>query len=439
MNKLRYPKNTGSDLRATPPPYRLHYGTKSTMLYGSASKATIVAWTVAMTSLATVAAALRLYARFMVSRSAGRDDACISGSVAFAWATTATMIAQVHFGLGSHEWTLQPHEAMLNLRAFWLMIIVYNLSLFCTKFSIMFQYLRIFPQKGMRIATYLLMGFVSCYATWRIISAIFTCNPPEAFWDHSIKNKTCQDRLALSLASTSLNMVTDILITVLPLPFLNKLQLPRRQKWALVGVFAIGGIVVIVSILRLPSLYHLMRSKDLTYENAMAAIWSSIEMNTGIICSCLPTLRCLFPTWLRGASKYGTQSTSAPSFAKPNNSHHNNSNNNKSEHWTSESTHSRDKSRCYAHVSSQSAAFIKIHKAKRSWTGRQDLLLDSSAEHIELGPRLQQTDSKEQQPHLEEGHIHVQTEVEQQIVLRGDDDCPMIVARGQIAQNRGMV
>ncbi|KAF2206736.1 hypothetical protein CERZMDRAFT_2900, partial [Cercospora zeae-maydis SCOH1-5] len=249
---------------------------------------------VAMTILATVAVALRLYARFMVSKTAGWDDACISGAAVFAWATTGTMIAQVHFGLSRHEWTLKPHEAMLNLRAFWLMVIVYNLSLFCTKFSIMYQYLRIFPQKGIRIATYLLMAFVSCYATWRIISAIYTCNPPAAFWDHAIKDKTCQNRLALSLASTMLNMITDILITILPLPFLHKLQLPQRQKVALVGVFAIGGIVVIVSILRLPSLYHLMHSKDITYENAMAAIWSSIEMNTGIICSCLPTLRCLF-------------------------------------------------------------------------------------------------------------------------------------------------
>ncbi|GIZ48687.1 hypothetical protein CKM354_001173700 [Cercospora kikuchii] len=398
------------------------------MLYGSASKPAIVAWTVVITSLATVAVVLRLYARFIVSRTAGRDDACIFGSVSFAWATTATMIAQVKTGLGSHEWTLGPHEAMLNLRAYWLMIIVYNCSLFCTKFSIMFQYLRIFPQRGIRIATYALMALVSCYATWRIISAILTCTPPAAFWDHSIKHKTCQDRLALSLASTSLNMITDILITVLPLPFLNKLQLPRRQKWALVGVFAIGGLVVIVSILRLPSLYHLMSSKDITYENAMACIWSSIELNTGIICSCLPTLRCLFPTWLKGASKYGTHSSSGPSFVKPDVPH-------TSDGWTPENAHSRSKSRCYTHVTSQSASF-KTHKAKRSWTDRQDMLLESS-EDIELGPRLNKSSSEER--HVSDGHIHVQTDIEQESVLRIDDESPVLVAKEQITQNRGMV
>ena len=46
-----------------------------------------------------------------------------------------------------------------------------------------------------------------------------------------------------------------------------------------------------VSILRLQSLYVISRAKDVTWENPLAAIWSSVEINTGILCSCLPTLR----------------------------------------------------------------------------------------------------------------------------------------------------
>jgi hypothetical protein len=47
----------------------------------------------------------------------------------------------------------------------------------------------------------------------------------------------------------------------------------------------------VVSILRLQSLYVISRAKDVTWENPLAAIWSSVEINTGILCSCLPTLR----------------------------------------------------------------------------------------------------------------------------------------------------
>ena len=33
------------------------------------------------------------------------------------------------------------------------------------------------------------------------------------------------------------------------------------------------------------------KAEDVTWENPLAAIWSNVEVNTGILCSCLPTLR----------------------------------------------------------------------------------------------------------------------------------------------------
>lgn len=47
----------------------------------------------------------------------------------------------------------------------------------------------------------------------------------------------------------------------------------------------------IISILRLQSLYVVSVSPDITWDNPLPAIWSSSEVNVGIICSCLPTLK----------------------------------------------------------------------------------------------------------------------------------------------------
>ena len=49
--------------------------------------------------------------------------------------------------------------------------------------------------------------------------------------------------------------------------------------------------VCIVSILRLHTLVAISNSTDQSYDNPAAATWSSIEVNVGIICSCLPLLR----------------------------------------------------------------------------------------------------------------------------------------------------
>jgi len=94
-------------------------------------------------------------------------------------------------------------------------------------------------------------------------------------------------------SNAALNILTDILITGLPLPFLSALQLPRRQRIALMTVFALGGFTCIISILRLESLLTFLHNTDISWNNPLAAIWSSVEVNTGILCSCLPTLKAL--------------------------------------------------------------------------------------------------------------------------------------------------
>lgn len=309
------------------------------------------------------------------------------------------------------------------------MIIVYNLSLLCTKLSILCQYLRIFPQKSVRTATYVVIGIVSCYGIWRLFSAIFTCNPPAAFWDHSIKQKKCQDRLALSLASTILNMTTDLMIALLPLPYINNLQLPRRQRYALVAVFALAGAVVIVSILRLPSLYHLMESKDTTWENPMAVIWSTIEINVAIICSCLPTLRCLFPRLLRAATSYQASSASnTHSLSKPDGPPH-------SGKWTV-GAKSDFKGRFSTHVSSPTVAH-KVPRLQRSRTGHYPDRSLENGDSIELVSRgIDPAHCAEQK--MNGGHIVVHTKIEQQTRLKGAPSYEALT-EDSVKKERGMI
>lgn len=58
-------------------------------------------------------------------------------------------------------------------------------------------------------------------------------------------------------------------------------------------VFALGGFTCIISILRLQSLLVFLHNTDISWHNPLAAIWSSLEVNIGIVCSCLPTLKAM--------------------------------------------------------------------------------------------------------------------------------------------------
>jgi len=125
---------------------------------------------------------------------------------------------------------------------FWASILVYCLSLTFTKVSILLQYLRVFTTKQFRVFCWALLGFVAVYSTWSVFASIFECMPVAYFWDKTIKGGHCMNQYAVYFTGAAVNIVTDFAIIILPMPVLRRLNLPLKQKRALMLVFALGGL-----------------------------------------------------------------------------------------------------------------------------------------------------------------------------------------------------
>lgn len=95
----------------------------------------------------------------------------------------------------------------------------------------------------MRTACYYLIGFLVIYGAWTIMSAWLNCMPVARFWDDTIDGY-CLDKKSLWFSNSAIHIFTDILIMLYPMPVLKNLQLPKRQKIALMGVFALGILYV---------------------------------------------------------------------------------------------------------------------------------------------------------------------------------------------------
>lgn len=46
----------------------------------------------------------------------------------------------------------------------------------------------------------------------------------------------------LWFSNASMHIATDIVILLIPIPALSGLELPQRQKMALISIFALGGL-----------------------------------------------------------------------------------------------------------------------------------------------------------------------------------------------------
>ncbi|OQD76422.1 hypothetical protein PENDEC_c004G02809 [Penicillium decumbens] len=256
--------------------------------YARGKRAMVV--TAVLTVLATVIVGMRLFARAKLMKATGLEDWAILISLVFSVIYLALVAAQFHYSMGVHSDQLSPSVLQAQYKCLWAAIPMYNASLAFTKFSILFQYLRIFPNRSFRVVCYIVMGIVATYSSWAIVSGYVNCVPVAKFWNHDLPG-SCLKFEAVWLFNASMNIATDLTLLILPMPLLVQLQLPRVQKLALMGVFAIGILVVITSILRLSSLQAVAKSTDTSYSNVGAAYWTAAECNVAITCACLPFLR----------------------------------------------------------------------------------------------------------------------------------------------------
>jgi hypothetical protein len=62
----------------------------------------------------------------------------------------------------------------------------------------------------------------------------------QAFWTK--ERARCIDQFAMWFTNAAINITTDFAIIILPMPVIRRQQLGRRQKSALIGIFAVGGL-----------------------------------------------------------------------------------------------------------------------------------------------------------------------------------------------------
>ncbi|KAF1978356.1 hypothetical protein BU23DRAFT_586851 [Bimuria novae-zelandiae CBS 107.79] len=244
-------------------------------------------------SVAFLVVSLRLYTRFVVVNNPSYEDLTIVLALVFSIAMSICQGYQVKNGMGRHIETLELEQGINSLKALFASIMMYNFGLTLTKASIVLQYIRITVESTLRktCRAFLWIIFMICVMTF--LTGIFTCYPVAKFWDDRIPGG-CVSKPALWYTNAAINIATDIALIVIPMFIIRKLQLRSFEKYTLGLILGLGGFASIASVLRLKTLHTIAYATDVTWDNPGAATWSAIELNVGIICASLPTLRASF-------------------------------------------------------------------------------------------------------------------------------------------------
>lgn len=201
--------------------------------------------------------------------------------------------------------------------------IVWATSLTLSKTSILTLYSKIFTISYFIVAAKITAVVIFLWMLVVILGSLLICQPLESNWDQTIAGH-CGSSITLWMCHGVLNIVTDLIVLLLPMPYIYSLELSLYKKLVLMATFGLGLLcahpsspllspptfpllptkphtlclklitsacsVAIISAIRLYSILHVDMT-DITYTILMPILWSALEPCLAITLACIPLLR----------------------------------------------------------------------------------------------------------------------------------------------------
>ncbi|KAL8893717.1 MAG: hypothetical protein Q9192_004995 [Flavoplaca navasiana] len=284
-----------------------------------------------LTILATIAVVLRFFARSVQSAQYGYDDWLMVVALIGQYIFSAIQYLAVQHGFGHHILMLDVPDVVMYGKLFFTDACIFPIAMTPLKLSILWFYHRIFPIRKFTISCIAIAAVTVAWLIASLVAQFLLCRPFQYFWDKSIPGGTCINIKHVAYFITSPpDILTSIAILILPIPSLWGLQMQRRRKLAISGIFLLASLSVVPSpfgldqliwvnssvvgsVIRVPLLAQL-NTADASYSTVSSGLWLNVEISIGIFSACLPLLRPLvsraFPSQIRSRfskSRTGSQ------------------------------------------------------------------------------------------------------------------------------------
>ncbi|KAI2608961.1 uncharacterized protein GGS25DRAFT_297947 [Hypoxylon fragiforme] len=248
-----------------------------------------------LTAISAVLVITRTWIRFIVLKRSGMDDYMALGALLFSIGYLIILYIGKNEGMGSPMTVLTLDEMGSLLKITFAIEILYYSIIGCVKASIVFMYDRFAISNGFKhlcVSTNILM-LVFFLASIGVV--VGQCRPLRKAWDITfLAPGSCINTTAFFYFTSSFGILLDVWIIVLPIPTLKKLQVSKRDRRVLYGVFGIGLLATACSCARLYSIHTFTMAEDPFRDSILVNLWSIVEVNVAIWCACAPALKPLF-------------------------------------------------------------------------------------------------------------------------------------------------
>lgn len=240
---------------------------------------------------------LRIYSRMFVTRSLGWDDyTCVLGVIGTA-SFAGIYSTMLRYGDGRQILDITHSQYQGSFKYLLACLLFSGPTIFFIKISILIFYQRIFSlDRRMRILIYLGAGYslLGNFVSTILHGAFCVPRNRESIAE-SFQSPSCAKTVRnMGPTASTLNLIGDIYILLLPIPSILKLQLPKRRNIALVLIFLGGLGACAASLVALLFRVKFNPGQHRIFWDSRTGFALFIEMNIGIICASMPACAAFF-------------------------------------------------------------------------------------------------------------------------------------------------
>ncbi|KAI0153288.1 hypothetical protein GGR57DRAFT_513119 [Xylariaceae sp. FL1272] len=182
-------------------------------------------------------------------------------------------------------WYTPSYFKILFVQAF-----LFAPAYFFSKASILFLYRELFGTlRSTRIA--INVGLIACFLIYipnLALSAVFEAPSAGQSWSSLLTDRKSNKLTIFGLVQSSVTIVLDVYIFVLPTPIIARLNMPMAKRVQLIALFTTGVAGLVASIASLILRVELNTAPDVSWIQIKVALLSFVETNLAIIISSVP-------------------------------------------------------------------------------------------------------------------------------------------------------
>ncbi|GKZ19961.1 hypothetical protein AbraIFM66951_002790 [Aspergillus brasiliensis] len=270
---------------------------------------TVLAAAIVLPCVGIFSVGVRFLVRWKNQRSIGADDWLILGALVFVTGMGAVQIwGVVEHALGYPTPPYSSEEAELTELSEpqrivelvdWITWVLMTPANGLIKLSSLYLYRRLFAVGHEKLFGMISWAMVGLCALWTVaffFATIFGCGRHFAYpWGPLGEIGSCNTNARLE-AMMITDLITDVLVWILPVPMVWRTQMRLGRKLAATGVLLLATISLAAAVVRLIVQGQITNGgyaahTDVDQTLTILLYWSMIESGLALIASCLPTMR----------------------------------------------------------------------------------------------------------------------------------------------------